>query len=77
MSELEHAAWIPEDDPVIALLLSGESMTLHEAEETYLDRSLPLVLELLREPMSDEELGQHPLMRMLVAHGSRGREDTL
>ena len=77
MSELEQAGWVPEDDPVIALLLSGESMTLHEAEEMYLDRSLPLVLELLRGPMGDEELGQHPLMKMLVTHGSRGREDTL
>ena len=73
----EQPDWVPEDDPVIALLLSGQAMTLHDAEETYLDRSLPMVLELLRTPMSDEELGQHPLMRMLVAHGSRGREDTL
>lgn len=77
MSEAEQAGWVPEDDPVIAMLLSGESMTLHEAEEAYLDRSLPLVLELLRRPMSDEELGQHPLMKMLVTHGSRGREDAL
>ena len=77
MSERGQPGWVPEDDPVIALLLSGESMTLHEAEERYLDQSIPLVLELLRGPMGDEELGQHPLMRMLVAHGSRGREDTL
>ena len=77
MNEGDKAGWVPEDDPVIALLLSGESLTLHEAEEMYLDRSLPQVLELLRGPMSDEELGQHPLMRMLVTHGSRGREDTL
>jgi hypothetical protein len=77
MSERGQPGWVPEDDPVIALLLSGESMTLHEAEELYLDRSLPLVLELLRGTMNDEELGRHPLMKMLVAHGSRGREDTL
>ena len=77
MSEAEQTGWVPEDDPVIALLLSGESMTLHEAEEMYLDRSLPLVLELLKGPMSNDELGRHPLMQMLVTHGSRGREDSL
>ena len=43
----------------------------------YLDRSMPELLDLLRRPMSDEELGWHPLVRMLVFHGSRGREDTL
>ena len=73
----EQPGWVPEDDPVIALLLSGEALTLREAEELYLDRSLPELLELLRRPMSDEELGRHPLVQMLVSHGSRGREDTL
>ena len=73
----EQPGWVPEDDPVIALLLSGEALTLREAEEMYLDRSLPELLELLRRPISDEELGRHPLVQMLVAHGSRGREDTL
>jgi hypothetical protein len=57
MSDREQPGWIPEDDPVIALLLSGEALTLREAEEMYLDRSFPELLELLRQPMSDEELG--------------------
>ena len=51
--------------------------TLHDAEEMYLDQSLPQLLELLRGPLSDEELGRHPLLTMLRTHGSRGREDSL
>jgi hypothetical protein len=66
-----------DDDPVIRLLLSGAASTLYEAEEMYLDASLPEVVELLRGPLSDEELGRHPLLTMLLAHGSRGREDSL
>jgi hypothetical protein len=64
-------------DPVVRLLLSGAAATLDEAEEMYLDQSLPQVLDLLRGPLSDEELTQHPLLLMLLAHGSRGREDSL
>ena len=71
MSDLEQVAWVPEDDPVIALLLSGKALTLREAEEMYLDRSLPELLELLRQSTSDEELGRHPLVQMLISHGSR------
>jgi hypothetical protein len=66
-----------DDDPVIRHLLSGAASTLHEAEEMYLDASLPEVLELLRSPLSNEELSRHPLLLMLLRHGSRGREDSL
>jgi hypothetical protein len=66
-----------ESDPVIQLLLSGAATTLEEAEEVYLDASLPRLLELLRSPLSDEELSRHPLLTMLLSHGSRGREDSL
>jgi hypothetical protein len=63
--------------PIDALLLSGEAATAHEAEELYLNRSLPAAIELLRGPLSNEELGEHPLLRMYRWHGSRGREDSL
>jgi hypothetical protein len=66
-----------EDDPVIRLLLRGEARTLDEAEEMYLDASLPELLRLLQSPLSDEELARHPLLVMLRAHGSRGWEDSL
>jgi hypothetical protein len=65
------------DDPVLRLILAGRARSLDEAEEIYLDESLPGVLELLRQPIPDEELARHPLMRLLRARGSRGREDSL
>jgi hypothetical protein len=65
------------NDPVARLLLSGRARTLREAEELYLDSCLPEVVRLLQSPLSDEELGRHPLMVMLRAHGSRGWEDAI
>ena len=65
------------DDPVLRLILAGRARSLDEAEEIYLDESLPEVLELLRQPIPDEELARHPLMRLLRVRGSRGREDSL
>jgi hypothetical protein len=65
------------DDPVLRLILAGKARTLDEAEEIYLDESLPELLELLRKPIPDEELADHPLMTLLRVRGSRGREDSL
>jgi hypothetical protein len=65
------------DDPVLCLILEGRARTLDEAEEIYLDESLPEVLELLRKPIPDQELAEHPLMMLLRVRGSRGREDSL
>lgn len=65
------------NDPVAQLLLRGDVETLREAEELYLDSCLPEVVRLLRSGFSDEELGRHPLMRMLRAHGSRGWEEAV
>ncbi len=64
-------------DPVARLLLSGQVQTVREAEELYLDSCLPEVVELLKSPLSDEELGRHPLMAMLRSHGSRGWEEAV
>jgi hypothetical protein len=61
------------DDPVLCLILEGRARNLDEAEEIYLDKSLPEVLELLRKPIPDEELAEHPLMKLLRVRGSRGR----
>ena len=65
------------NDPIAQLLLRGEAETLREAEESYLDSCLPEVVRLLESGLSDEELGRHPLMRMLRSHGSRGWEETV
>ncbi len=64
-------------DPVARLLLAGKAQSLHEAEELYLDSCLPEVLRLLESDLSDEDLGRHPLMCMLRAHGSRAWEEAL
>jgi hypothetical protein len=66
-----------DEDPVLRYLLSGAAATLYQAEEMYLDASLPQVVELLRGPLPDEELSRHPLPLLLLAHGSRAREDSL
>jgi hypothetical protein len=65
------------DDPVIRLIFTGRAKDLDEAEEIYLDESLPEILELLRKPIPDEELARHPLMSLLRVRGSRGWEDSL
>ena len=66
-----------DEDPVMQLLLSGEAGTLHEAEEKYLNASLPELLRLVAGALSDEALNDHPLMALLRAHGSRGWEDSV
>jgi hypothetical protein len=70
---------IPEldNDPVLHLLLTGQAQTVAEAEEMYLNASLPEVIRLLQSPLPDEELGRHPLLVMFRRHGSRGWEDSL
>jgi hypothetical protein len=66
-----------DDDPVLRLLLTGQAETAADAEEMYLDASLPEVIRLLQSPLSNEELGRHPLLVMYRRHGSRGWEDSL
>jgi hypothetical protein len=65
------------DDPVLRLIISGEAKTLDEAEELYLDRSLPAIFELIGSPRSNVELERHPLFELLRRRGMRGREDSL
>ncbi len=65
------------DDPVIQLLLRGEALTLHEAEEKYLDGAIPKILELLGGPLDNAALAKHPLLNLVLAHGSRGWEDSI
>ena len=35
------------------------------------------ILELLAGPLSNDELGRHPLLALYRSHGSRPREDSL
>lgn len=64
-------------DPVERLLLTGVAATVFEAETRYLDSAFDEVLRLLQSPLSDEELGNHPLMVLFRSHGSPPREDAL
>jgi hypothetical protein len=64
-------------DPVERLLLTGKAKTVYEAEEMYLDAAYEEALALLASPLSDEELGRHPLFVLYRSHGSRPREDSL
>lgn len=64
-------------DPVLRLLLEGQAQSVSEAEEMFLDASIPEVLRLLSSPLSNEELGRHPLLVLFRRHGSRGWEDSL
>lgn len=70
---------IPEvdNDPVLRLLISGAAETLDEAEEMYLDASMPEIVRLFGSDLSDEELVNHPLLVLLRSHGSRGWEDSV
>ena len=62
---------------MIQYLFRGEVQTLHDAEERYLNDAIPEILELLRSPLSNQELSEHPLLNLILAHGGRGKEDSL
>jgi len=58
------------------LLLSGSATTAFQAEEMYLDSHLPDLMQLVAE-LDDAALEQHEAIKLLMAHGSRRREDAL
>lgn len=72
----EHVPGVT-DDPVLQLILSGRAKDLDEAEELFLDESLPAIVALIGSPLSNDELERHPLMVLLRSRGMRGREDSL
>lgn len=67
----------PQTDPVVDLILTGEAATVGEAEGLYLDRSIGEVVRLVESDLSDAEFRAHPLIQLLLAHGSRFWEDSL
>ena len=72
----EHVPSITED-AIFQILVRGEASTLHDAEEIYLNRAMPEILELLGGHHSNDRLGQHPLLNLVLAHGSRCWEDSI
>ena len=65
------------NDPVLRMILTGQAKDLYEAEELYLDRSLPEILTLLGSSQSNSEIERHPLLCLLRRRGMRGREDSI
>jgi hypothetical protein len=65
------------NDPILVLLLRGEAETVAQAEEMYLDAHVRDVIRLAESALPDEEFRQHPLVALLLSHGSRGWEDSL
>ncbi len=65
------------DDPVEQLLLDGQAGTPSETEPQYLESHLDEVLRLVESPLSEQEFRRHPLIALLLSHGSRGWEDSL
>jgi hypothetical protein len=64
-------------DPVERLLLTGQAVTVAEAEEMVLNSSFNVVHDLLRSPLTDDELGRHPLLALYRTRGSSPTEDDL
>jgi hypothetical protein len=64
-------------DPIVQILLRGDVPTVSEAEQEYLDANLRQVIELVESSISDEEFRAHPLIALLLSHGSRDWEDSL
>ncbi len=69
------------NDPVTALLLTGQAQTAREAETRFLNENVDticqMVLELVESNLSNEEFGRQPLVLLLRGHGSRRWEDSL
>jgi hypothetical protein len=65
------------DDPIVEMLLRGEAETVFEAESDYLDAHCLEVIQLVEGELSDKEFERHPLIRLLLSHGSRPWEDSL
>jgi hypothetical protein len=56
------------------LLQSGEAQNIDEAEELFLNRSLPELYRLVGSDMTEEELDNHPLVQLLSIRGDRRLE---
>jgi len=63
------------DELIEEKLLSGAADTVADAEEQLLNESWDAVLELVGGPLTNQELGNHPLFRLFRVRGSRPRED--
>ncbi len=77
MNTRETIFWESANDPIVEMLLRGEAETVSQAEESYLDAHVADVIGLVESDLTEEEFRHHPLIALLLAHGSRGWEDSL
>ena len=72
---------LTKNDPVTALLLSGQAATVHEAETKFLNENVEaisqMVLELAASNLSEEEFARQPLIMLRRGQGRRRWEDSL
>lgn len=62
---------------IVEIILASRAATAAQAEEIFLNEHLAEVLALVASPISEQEFRDHALIRLLFAHGSRAREDSL
>jgi hypothetical protein len=65
------------ESEIMQILVAGEADSAAEAQRRFLERHIDDVARLALEPLSDEEFRRHPLIVLLMMHGSRSREDSL
>lgn len=65
------------DDPVMRLIYTGQAQSLAEAEEMYLSASLDEVEVLAGSSMTNDQLREHPLIKLFATRAGRGWEDSL
>ena len=58
------------------LLLTGQALTMHDAESQFLDAHLGEIAALVT-LLTDDEFENHEAVKLLMAHGSRPWEDAL
>jgi len=73
----DRAATSATGDPVADLILAGRAQDVAEAEDLYLDSHFGELMALVDSDLSDAEFRRHPLVALLLAHGSRSFEDSL
>ena len=72
---MENAGGI--ENGILEILISGRADDAESAEQIYLDEHVEEVARLALSPISDDEFRRHPLIVLLMMHGSRGWEDLL
>lgn len=65
------------EDAVAELLLSGRATDARSAERLFLEDHLDDVVRLALSDLPEAQFRRHPLIVLLLAHGSRGWEDSI